>query len=123
MPAGFAAGWGGGPSPAVIDPLLTRPSPSDRPAGEACVPGGFSVPTSVSESSPLMKASTRSRPTSSGIWWGGLFMKYADGATSVPLSPRSSPSLRQRIASVMTPAELGESQTSSFSSALSGTSP
>ena len=50
-------------------------------------------------------------------------MKYADGATSVPLRPRSRPSLRQRIASVMTPALLGLSQTSSLSSALSGTSP
>src|SRR5207248_4669871 len=58
---------------------------------------GSSVPTSVSLSSPRMKASTRSRATSSWIWMGGLFMKYADGATSVPARPRSSPSLRQRI--------------------------
>ena len=57
-----------------------------------------------------------------GICRGGLFMKYADGATSVPLSPRSRPSLRHRMASVMTPAEFGESQTSSLSSALSSTS-
>ncbi len=50
-------------------------------------------------------------------------MKYALGATSVPARPRSRPSLAQRIASVMTPALFGESQTSSFSSRLSGTSP
>ena len=45
------------------------------------------------------------------------------GATSVPFRPRSRPSFRQRMASVMTPALLGLSQTSSLSSALSGTSP
>ncbi len=37
--------------------------------------------------------------------------------------PRSSASLAQRTASMMTPAELGESHTSSLSSRLSGTSP
>ena len=35
----------------------------------------FSVPTSVSLSSPRMNASTRCRATSSWIWTGGLFMK------------------------------------------------
>ena len=36
---------------------------------------GCSVPTRTSLSSPRMKASTRSRATSSWIWMGGLFMK------------------------------------------------
>ena len=51
-------------------------TPARRPASlRSLRAGGFSVPTSVSESSPRMNASTRSRPTSSGIWRGGLFMK------------------------------------------------
>ena len=37
--------------------------------------------------------------------------------------PWSSASLMQRTASITTPAEFGESQTSSFSSTFSGTSP
>ena len=37
--------------------------------------------------------------------------------------PWSSASLAQRTASITTPAEFGESQTSSFSSTFSGTSP
>ncbi len=40
-----------------------------------------------------------------------------------PDKPRSSASLAHRTASMTTPAELGESQTSSFSSQLSGTLP
>jgi hypothetical protein len=70
-----------------------------------------------------MNASTRLSAMSSWIWMGGLFMKYELGATRVPERPRSRPSLRQRMASVMTPALLGLSQTSSLSSALRGTSP
>ena len=85
--------------------------------------GAGSSPCSVSLSSPRMNASTRSRAMSSWIWMGGLFMKYDDGPTSVPVSPRSRPSFRQRTASMTTPALFGLSQTSSLSSALSGTSP
>jgi len=72
---------------------------------------------------PAMNASTRSRATSSWIWRGGDFMKYAEGATIVPPRPRSSASRQQRMASMTTPALFGESHTSSFSSRLSGTSP
>ncbi len=54
-----------------------------------------------------MKSSTRLWAMSSWIWIGGLFMKYELGATSVPARPRSSPSLAQRMASVMTPALFG----------------
>jgi len=50
-------------------------------------------------------------------------MKYDAGPSSVPLRPRSSPSLQQRTASMTMPALFGESCTSSFSSTLSGTSP
>ena len=71
----------------------------------------------------LMYCSTRSRAVSSGICTGGDFLKYADGAMSAPFSPWSRPSLAQRTASMTMPAELGESQTSSFISRFSGTSP
>src|SRR4029453_9909258 len=54
---------------------------------------------------------------------GGLFMKYADGPSNGPPTPRSWATLQQRRASMITPAELGESHTSSLSSTLSGTSP
>ena len=50
-------------------------------------------------------------------------MKYADGPSSGPPMPRSLASLAQRSASMMTPAEFGESHTSSLSSRFSGTSP
>jgi hypothetical protein len=53
----------------------------------------------------------------------GLFMKYEEAASSGPPLPRSLAILAARTASMMTPAELGESQTSSLASALSGTSP
>ncbi len=42
---------------------------------------------------------------------------------SAPPNPRSNASFAQRMASITTPAELGESQTSSFTSQLSGTLP
>ncbi len=42
---------------------------------------------------------------------------------SGPLMPWSIASFTQRTASITTPAEFGESQTSSFSSQLSGTFP
>ena len=50
-------------------------------------------------------------------------MKYALGASSGPFSPRSSPSLAQRMASITTPALFGLSHTSSFSSTFSGAFP
>ena len=54
---------------------------------------------------------------------GGDFMKYAEGPTSGPPTPRSRASLAQRTASMITPAEFGESHTSSLSSRFRGTSP
>lgn len=50
-------------------------------------------------------------------------MKYAEAASTGPPSPRSLAIFAARSASMITPAEFGESQTSSFSSAFSGTSP
>src|SRR3954463_3715574 len=50
-------------------------------------------------------------------------MKYDDADRIGPPMPRSSAIFAARTASMMTPAELGESHTSSFTSALSGTSP
>ena len=74
-------------------------------------------------SAPSMNASTRRRPSSSGSCTGGLFMRYDDAPMSGPPMPRSSAIFAARIASMMMPAELGESQTSSLYSMLSGTSP
>src|SRR5690606_34364792 len=54
---------------------------------------------------------------------GGDFMKYEEGARIGPPMPRSLAILAARTASMMIPAELGESQTSSLYSRLSGTSP
>jgi hypothetical protein len=70
-----------------------------------------------------MKLSTMSRAASSENCTGGDFMKYALGPISGPPIPRSFASLAQRTASITTPAELGESQTSSFISTEIGTSP
>src|SRR4029450_8086586 len=50
-------------------------------------------------------------------------MKYWQAGSTGPPGPRSSASLAQRTASMITPAELGESCTSSLSSTVSGTSP
>ncbi len=50
-------------------------------------------------------------------------MNQAGGPTSAPPIPRSSASRAQRIASITTPALLGESHTSSFTSQVSGTLP
>ena len=61
--------------------------------------------------------------SASRYWIGGLFMKYEDAARSGPPMPRSIAILAARTASMMTPAEFGESHTSSLTSALSGTSP
>src|ERR1700740_2193659 len=81
---------------------------------------GAALPSSVV---PAIKASVRSCATESVYCTGGDFIKYDDGASRAPAIFRSRPSLQQRIASITTPAELGENQTSSFSSTFSGTSP
>ena len=59
----------------------------------------------------------------SSIWTGGDFMRYADAGMIGPPMPRSSAIFAARTASMMMPAELGESQTSSLYSRFSGTSP
>ena len=50
-------------------------------------------------------------------------MKYVAAERIGPPTPRSLAILAQRIASMMMPAELGESHTSSLYSRLKGTSP
>src|SRR4029453_12372918 len=73
--------------------------------------------------SPRMNCSTQRYASSSVIWTGGCFEKYADAECNTPPIPRSSASLQQRIASIATPAEFGESSTESFTSISIGTSP
>src|SRR5690242_16641874 len=73
--------------------------------------------------SPRMNFSTRSRHTSSPYCSGGDFMKYELAEVTGPPMPRSRAIFAARTASMMTPAELGESHTSSLYSRLSGTSP
>ena len=72
---------------------------------------------------PTMNSSTMSYACESVYCTGGDFMKYADGPRMGPDNPRSFAILAHRIASMTTPAELGLSQTSSFNSTFSGTSP
>src|SRR5690242_6561779 len=64
----------------------------------------------------VMNSSTMRRACSSVYWTAGDFMKYAEGPSSSPPTPASFDSLAQRSASITTPAEFGESQTSNFSS-------
>src|SRR5436189_1737101 len=70
-----------------------------------------------------MNFSTASKASSSAYCSGGDFMKYEDAESSGPAMPRSSAILAARTASMITPAELGESHTSSLYSRFSGTSP
>ena len=70
-----------------------------------------------------MKASSLARAMSSGYCSGGDFMKYEAADRIGPPIPRSLAILAARSASMMTPAEFGESQTSSLYSRFSGTSP
>ena len=70
-----------------------------------------------------MNASSASRASSSWTCTGGDFMKYWHAGVTGPPMPRSLATLAQRSASMITPAELGESCTSSLSSTVSGTSP
>src|SRR5262245_46244210 len=62
--------------------------------------------------SPRMKASTEARPSSSGRCTGGDFIRYDDAESSGPPMPRSLAIFAARMASMMMPAEFGESQTS-----------
>src|SRR4051812_22810217 len=61
--------------------------------------------------SPAMNASSLARAMSSAYCSGGDFMKYDAADSSGPPMPRSRAIFAQRSASMMTPAELGESQT------------
>ncbi len=70
-----------------------------------------------------MYFSTASRATSSLYCTGGDFMNYDDGDSTGPPIPRSSAILAARTASMMMPAEFGESHTSSLYSRFSGVSP
>ncbi|CAM5629565.1 hypothetical protein SGRIM128S_07594 [Streptomyces griseomycini] len=70
-----------------------------------------------------MNFSTFSRASSSKYCTGGDFMKYEDADRMGPPMPRSLAIFAARRASMMTPAEFGESQTSSLYSRFSGTSP
>jgi hypothetical protein len=70
-----------------------------------------------------MNFSTAPRAASSLYCSGGDFMKYDAADSSGPPMPRSWAILAARMASMITPAEFGESQTSSLYSRLSGTSP
>src|SRR5207245_7502237 len=72
---------------------------------------------------PEANSSTMRCASSSWYCTGGDFMKYADGPSNGPPMPRSSATFAHRTASMITPAEFGESQTSSLSSTLRGTSP
>src|SRR5437016_839087 len=83
----------------------------------------LAVELSQRSTSPLMNDSTASRAWSSKYWTGGDFMKYDDADRIGPPMPRSRAIFAQRSASMMTPAEFGESQTSSLYSRFSGTSP
>src|SRR5439155_606853 len=70
-----------------------------------------------------MNFSAASYASSSTICFGGDFIRYALGPSSAPEMPLFSASFAIRTASITIPAEFGESQTSSFSSMLSGTLP
>ena len=61
-----------------------------------------------------MKASTASFASWSLYCSGGLFMKYELALRIGPPMPRSLAIFAARTASMMTPAEFGESQTSSL---------
>src|SRR5674476_1235509 len=73
--------------------------------------------------SPRMKDSSRARPAVSSICSGGDFMKYVAADRIGPPMPRSLAIFTARSASMMMPAEFGESHTSSLYSRFSGTSP
>src|SRR5690606_5585394 len=73
--------------------------------------------------SPAMNCSTFARHTSSEYCSGGDFMKYDDADRIGPPMPRSLAIFAARMASMMIPAEFGESQTSSLYSRLTGASP
>ena len=85
--------------------------------------GGRPAEVFQRSTSPRMNASTASRASWSLYCTGGDFMKYDDADRIGPPIPRSRAIFAARTASMMTPAEFGESQTSSLNSAFSGMSP
>jgi hypothetical protein len=70
-----------------------------------------------------MKASTPAWARSSVICRGGCLQKNAAGASMAPARPRSRATLAQRIMSIATPAEFGESSTDRRTSMCMGTPP
>src|SRR5664279_938066 len=100
-------------SSTAIDKFIRAVDFDPRQSGD---PGQKSI-------SPAMNFSTLSRASSSGYCTGGDFMKYDDADSTGPPTPRSLAILAARTASMITPAEFGESHTSSLYSRLSGTSP
>jgi len=62
------------------------------------------VPRFPVTSTPAMNSSVARCGSSSETWRAGDFMKYEAGPSSVPLRPRSRPSLQQRTASMTMPA-------------------
>ncbi|PAV69714.1 hypothetical protein WR25_08443 [Diploscapter pachys] len=71
----------------------------------------------------LMKSSTAICARSSVIWWRGCLQKYAEAGSMTPAMPRSLAIAAQRIMSIATPAEFGESSTDRRSSRFIGTPP
>src|ERR1700722_3110852 len=77
----------------------------------------------VKSQPPMMNSSSCVRATSSGRKKSGLFIRYAEAGITGPPMPRSLAIFAARTASMMTPAEFGESHTSSLYSRFRGTSP
>src|SRR6476661_10777872 len=103
----------------MLDPTTRRKRIGPRSAAAEPGPDG-SGSDGTDHSSPRMNASTRRRPSSSGSCTGGLFMRYDDAEMIGPPRPRSLAVFAARMASMMMPAELGESHTSSLYSRFSG---
>jgi myo-inositol-1-phosphate synthase len=103
----------------IIDAIRAAKIAKDRGIGGAL----------LSASSYLMKSPPEQRPDDLGREMlekyisGGDFIRYDEADSSAPPMPRSLAILAARIASMMMPAEFGESQTSSLYSRFSGTSP
>src|SRR4029079_16828112 len=99
-----------------IEVIATARPATDHDAGPGPAMSGsgartWSAQERVTHSSPAMKASTRRRPSSSGSCTGGLFIRYDDAEMIGPPRPRSLAIFAARSASMMMPAEFGESQT------------
>src|SRR5437762_11259466 len=90
-----------------------RGNPANRKMSESL---GRRAKTAYCVGEPADHAASQSPASSSVFWTGGYFMYAAQGGLMTPPSPRSRATLHQRTKSMTTPAEFGESQTSSFNS-------